>query len=122
MEFRSLGRSGLKVPVLSFGAGTSAGSNEFLRAWGATSDGAEATRLVDICPEAGVNLSIPPTFIQPDFGSNSGQGDCRAAQRCFAFNQDHFPFRKWAERCRFIGPSPDPGLRSQFAAAGHRFH
>jgi aryl-alcohol dehydrogenase-like predicted oxidoreductase len=56
MEFRSLGRSGLKVPVLSFGAGTFGGSNEFFRAWGATSDVAEATRLVDICLEAGVNL------------------------------------------------------------------
>ena len=55
MEFRTLGRSGLKVPVLSFGTGTFGGSNEFFRAWG-TSDVAEATRLVDICLEAGVNL------------------------------------------------------------------
>ena len=55
MEFRQLGRSGLKVPVLSFGTGTFGGSNEFFNAWGA-SDVAEATRLVDICLEAGVNL------------------------------------------------------------------
>jgi aryl-alcohol dehydrogenase-like predicted oxidoreductase len=55
MEFRTLGRSGLKVPVLSFGTGTFGGSNAFFRAWGA-SDVAEATRLVDICLEAGVNL------------------------------------------------------------------
>ena len=55
MEFRLLGRSGLKVPVLSFGTGTFGGSNEFFRAWGA-SDVAEATRLVDICLEAGVHL------------------------------------------------------------------
>jgi aryl-alcohol dehydrogenase-like predicted oxidoreductase len=55
MEFRTLGRSGLKVPVLSFGTGTFGGSTEFFRAWGA-SDVAEATRLVDICLEAGVNL------------------------------------------------------------------
>src|SRR6202142_1032783 len=55
MEFRTLGRSGLKVPVLSFGTGTFGGSNEFFRAWG-SSDVAEATRLVDICLEAGVNL------------------------------------------------------------------
>jgi len=41
--------------VLSFGTGTFGGSNEFFRAWGA-SDVAEATRLVDICLEAGVNL------------------------------------------------------------------
>src|SRR6202008_3432124 len=55
MEFRTLGRSGLKVPVLSFGTGTFGGGTEFFRAWG-SSDVAEATRLVDICLEAGVNL------------------------------------------------------------------
>jgi len=55
MEFRQLGHSGLQVPVLSFGAGTFGGGNEFFKAWGA-SDVAEATRLVDICLEAGVNL------------------------------------------------------------------
>jgi aryl-alcohol dehydrogenase-like predicted oxidoreductase len=55
MEFRTLGRCGLKVPVLSFGTGTFGGGNEFFRAWGAT-DVAEATRLVDICLETGVNL------------------------------------------------------------------
>ncbi len=55
MEFRTLGRSGLKIPVLSFGTGTFGGSNEFFKAWGST-DAKEATRLVDICLEAGVNL------------------------------------------------------------------
>ena len=55
MEFRQLGGSGLKVPVLSFGTGTFGGTTDFFRAWGA-SDVAEATRLVSICLEAGVNL------------------------------------------------------------------
>ncbi len=55
MEYRLLGGSGLKVPVLSFGTGTFGGANEFFKAWGST-DVAEATRLVDICLEAGVNL------------------------------------------------------------------
>jgi aryl-alcohol dehydrogenase-like predicted oxidoreductase len=55
MEFRTLGRSGLKVPVLCYGTGTFGGGNEFFKAWGA-SDVAEATRLVDICLDAGVNL------------------------------------------------------------------
>lgn len=55
MEFRQLGKSGLKVPVLSFGTGTFGGGTEFFKAWGA-SDVAEATRLVDVCLEAGVNL------------------------------------------------------------------
>ena len=55
MEFRQLGHSGLKVPVLSFGTGTFGGKGEFFAAWG-NSDVAEATRLVDVCLEAGVNL------------------------------------------------------------------
>jgi aryl-alcohol dehydrogenase-like predicted oxidoreductase len=55
MEYRLLGGSGLKVPVLSFGTGTFGGATEFFKAWG-TTDGAEASRLIDICLEAGVNL------------------------------------------------------------------
>lgn len=55
MEYRQLGRSGLKVPALSFGTGTFGGSNEFFERWGST-DVAEASRLIDICLEAGVNF------------------------------------------------------------------
>ncbi|CAN7215105.1 aldo/keto reductase [Neorhizobium sp. LjRoot104] len=55
MEYRNLGQSGLKVPVLSFGAGTFGGSGPLFSHWG-TTDVEEARRLVDICLEAGVNL------------------------------------------------------------------
>ena len=55
MEYRSLGNSGLKVPVLSFGTGTFGGRGDFFKAWG-NSDASEATRLVDICLDAGVNF------------------------------------------------------------------
>ena len=55
MEFRQLGRSGLKVPVFSFGTGTFAGAGDFFNKWG-NSDVAEATRLVDICLETGINF------------------------------------------------------------------
>jgi len=41
--------------VLSLGTGTFGGGNEFFKAWGA-SDVAEATRLVDICLEAGLTM------------------------------------------------------------------
>jgi len=55
MEFRQLGGSGLKVPVLSFGAATFGGGTELFKAWG-ESDVKEATKLVDICLDAGVNF------------------------------------------------------------------
>ena len=56
MEYRQLGRSGLVVPELCFGAGTFGGGNEFFNAWGASPDVEEARKMVDICMEAGINL------------------------------------------------------------------
>jgi aryl-alcohol dehydrogenase-like predicted oxidoreductase len=55
MESRTLGGSGLKVPVLALGTGTFGGGTEFFKGFGA-SDVADATRLVDVCLEAGLNL------------------------------------------------------------------
>jgi aryl-alcohol dehydrogenase-like predicted oxidoreductase len=55
MEFRQLGGSGFKVPVLSFGTGTFGGRGDLFKAWGA-SDVAEATRLVDICLDAELTM------------------------------------------------------------------
>lgn len=56
MEYRQFGHSGLKVPVLSFGAGTFGGGNEFFEAWGASEDVQAATRMVDICLDSGINF------------------------------------------------------------------
>ncbi|HWI87094.1 MAG TPA: aldo/keto reductase [Sphingomonas sp.] len=55
MENRQLGRSGLKVPVLSFGTGTFGGGDAFFDRWGKT-QAEEAGRLIDICLDAGVTL------------------------------------------------------------------
>jgi aryl-alcohol dehydrogenase-like predicted oxidoreductase len=55
MEYRQLGKSGLKVPELCFGAGTFGAANEFFKAWSETTQ-EEANRIVDICMDAGINL------------------------------------------------------------------
>ena len=55
MEQRTLGRSGFRVPVLSFGTGTFGGKGDFFKAWG-SSDVAEATKIVDVCLDAGLTM------------------------------------------------------------------
>ncbi len=55
MEHRLLGNSGFSVSALSFGTGTFGGNHEFFGKWG-KSDLQEATRLVDVCLDAGVTL------------------------------------------------------------------
>ena len=55
MDHRRLGASGLFVPELSFGTGTFGGEGELFKAWGG-SDVAEATRMIDICLDAGVSM------------------------------------------------------------------
>jgi aryl-alcohol dehydrogenase-like predicted oxidoreductase len=55
MEYRLLGGSGFSVPALSLGTATFGGGNDFFRAWGA-SDVAEATRMVDLCLDAGLTM------------------------------------------------------------------
>ncbi|HWZ51787.1 MAG TPA: aldo/keto reductase [Granulicella sp.] len=56
MEYRQLGRSGLKVPELCFGCGTFGGhESEFFKAWGA-SDVEEARKIIDVCMESGLNF------------------------------------------------------------------
>ena len=55
MEYRYLGASGFRVPVLSFGTGTFGGEGDFFKSWGNT-DVAGARRLIDVCLDAGVNM------------------------------------------------------------------
>ena len=55
MEYRLLGRTGLKVSALALGTATFGGGNEFFKAWGQAGVD-EACRMVDVALAGGVNL------------------------------------------------------------------
>jgi aryl-alcohol dehydrogenase-like predicted oxidoreductase len=55
MEYRLLGGSGFSVPALTLGTGTFGGGDTWFKSWGTTGV-AEATRLVDICLDAGLTM------------------------------------------------------------------
>jgi aryl-alcohol dehydrogenase-like predicted oxidoreductase len=55
MDYRYLGKSGLRVSALSLGAATFGGATPFFKAWGDT-DAEGARRMIDMCLDAGVNL------------------------------------------------------------------
>ena len=55
MEYRQLGRSGLTVPVLGFGAGTFGGHGPLFSGWGNTQV-AEARELISIAADAGATM------------------------------------------------------------------
>ena len=65
MEYRKLGKSGIRVPELCFGCGTFGGKNEFFDAWGATEDIAEARKIVNMCMETGREASSTPPTCTP---------------------------------------------------------
>ncbi|MFT9094333.1 MAG: aldo/keto reductase [Gluconobacter cerinus] len=54
MQYRQLGRSGLKISALNFGSVTFGGQGDFAST--GNIDVSEATRMVDLCVEHGVNM------------------------------------------------------------------
>ncbi len=76
MEYRNLGKSGLKVPELCFGAGTFGAGNEFFKAWSETTQ-AEADRIVGICVDAGLNF-FDTADVYSDGGSETALGKALA--------------------------------------------
>ncbi|WP_461071056.1 aldo/keto reductase [Spirosoma horti] len=92
MDYRQLGGSGLQVPVLSFGTATFGGGNEFFKGWGSTQVD-EATRLVNLCLDAGVNL-FDTADIYSDGLSEEILGKAIAGKRdeLFISTKATFPF------------------------------
>ncbi|GAA4457183.1 aldo/keto reductase [Nibrella saemangeumensis] len=92
MEYRQLGGSGLQVPVLSFGTATFGGGTEFFKAWGSTQV-EEATRLVNLCLDAGVNLfDTADTYSQGLSEEILGKALSGLRDRVFISTKGTFPF------------------------------
>src|SRR5260370_2835859 len=72
MEYRRLGKSGLKVPERCCVAGTFGGANEFFKAWSETTQ-EEADRIVGICMDAGLNF-LDTADVYSDGGSETALG------------------------------------------------
>lgn len=97
MEYRFLGASGFKVPVLGFGAGTFGGQGPLFNAWGET-DAKEARRLVDICLDAGLNL-FDSADVYSNGASESILGEAIAGRRDQVFISTKLTLR--------TGPGPN---------------
>jgi aryl-alcohol dehydrogenase-like predicted oxidoreductase len=92
MEYRQLGRSGLKVPALSFGTGTFGGRNEFFQRWGKV-EVDEASRLIDVCLDAGVNF-FDTADVYSEGGSEEILGAALKGKRNRALISSKATFRK----------------------------
>lgn len=79
MEYRQLGRSGLRVPALSLGAGTFGGTGPLFSNWG-TVDAKGATRMIDISLEHGMNL-FDSADVYSDGASETVLGDAIKGRR-----------------------------------------
>ncbi len=122
MEYRQLGGSGFKVPVLSLGTGTFGGSNEFFKAWGA-SDVAEATRLVDICLEAGLNMFDTADIYSDGLAEEIlGQAIKGRRDQVDHLDQGDLPGRPRPQRRGLVALSSDQDGRGQPEAAWYRLH
>ncbi len=78
METRFLGRSGLKVSALGFGAGTFGGKGPLFSAWGNTGV-TEARRMIDLSLDAGLTFFDTATCIPMALRNPSSAKHCAGA-------------------------------------------
>ena len=122
MEYRTLGGSGLKCPCCASERLRSAETGEFFEAWGST-DVAGATRLVDVCLDAGLTM-----FDSADVYSDGraeeilGAGHPWPPRSGAHLDQGDVPDRPGSQRRRLVPALPAPRRRGQPPAPGHRLH
>ena len=107
MEYRQLGRSGLRVSALTLGTMTFGGRGPTRRS--ATTDVAGAARQIDLCLDAGVNL-IDTANVYSDgaVGGDHRRGAAAAgASDVLLATKARLPHGRRAERRRPLAPPPD---------------
>ena len=117
MEYRLLGRSGLKVSTITLGTMTMGGKGDFAMVGNVGVK--EARRQIDLCIDAGVNL-IDTADVYSAGASEEIIGEAlrRQAQgRRADRHQGALCHGRGAERRRALAPSSDPRLRGQPEAA-----
>jgi aryl-alcohol dehydrogenase-like predicted oxidoreductase len=121
MEYRQLGRSGLRVSTLTLGTMTFGGRGGF-RAVGAT-DVVAARRHVDMCLDAGVNL-IDTADIYSGGVSEEITGEVISGHRdsLLLSTKVRMSMGDGAERRGPVPPAHHRRLRGQPAPARHRPH
>ena len=122
MDYRLLGASGFKVPVLSFGTGTFGGTGDFFKAWGST-DAEGATRLVDVCLDAGLTM-----FDSADVYSNGASETILGAaikgrrDKVLISTKAGFRTDPRRERNRVVALSPNGDDQRKPSATRNRIH
>ena len=121
MEYRQLGRSGLRVSVLALGTMTFGGRGDFAKT-GAT-DVAGARRQIDLALDAGVNLIDTADVYSRGLSEEIvGQAIAGRRERLLLATKARLRDGRRPERRGPLAPPPDPRLRGEPAAAGHRLH
>ena len=122
MEYRQLGRSGLRVSRLTLGTMTFGGRGQFRHVGDTDLDGAR--RQIDMALDAGVNLIDTADVYsrgRPRRSSAQALGRARRDKVLLA-TKARFPMGAGPERRGPLAPPPHRGLRGQPAATADRPH
>ena len=121
MEYRALGRSGLRVSVLTMGTMTFGGTGAFADV--GSTDVEEAERQVDMCLDAGINLIDTADVYSAGLAEEIlGQVLRGRRDRVLVATKVRMGMGRGPERFRAV-PSPHHlRLRGQPAPPGHRSH
>ena len=121
MDYRQLGHSGLRVSALTLGTMTFGGRGNFAKVGGTDVD--TATRQVDMCLDAGVNL-IDTADVYSDGLSEEIVGKALKGRRdrVLLATKARMPMGDGPNDAGPLPPPPHPRLRGEPAPPGHRLH